>query len=136
MADLSLEVLDGAHFTEIGLHEQPEACAGFALRDEHGNLRAMGGLWFISGRAVATFWSCGPPPRRVHRLAIKIIDAARQAGLGEILAEEDRRIPGARKWLERFGFEPFGESRDRVPLWRLSLNEPGDDDPHGGRRGN
>jgi len=122
MADLTTEALTGEHFVEIGMGRRHYEVAGYALRDDDGRLQAMGGLWFIEDRAVATFWSKGPPKPRVHRLALKIVDAARRAGVTEIWAEEDTRVAGARKWLERFGFERAGQAEDGVPLWRLALD--------------
>jgi hypothetical protein len=119
---LRTELLTGEHFVEIGLGYAPADVAGFALRDENGVLHAMGGLWFVDRRAVATFWAKSPPKPRVHRLAIKIVRAAVQAGVTEIWAEEDPRIPNARKWLERFGFERAGQATDKVPVWRLDLD--------------
>jgi len=119
---LRTELLTGWHFVEIGLGYAPEDVSGFALRDDDGKLLAMGGLWFIDDRAVATFWSRGPSPLRVHRLAIKIVQAAVHAGVTEIWAEEDARVPNARKWLERFGFERVGQAEDGLPLWRLDLD--------------
>lgn len=57
--DLRTELLTGEHFIEIGLGYAPEAASGYALRDDDGLLHAMGGLWFINDRAVATFWCRG-----------------------------------------------------------------------------
>ena len=134
MADLTTEILTGEHFVEIGMGRRHYEVAGFALRDDDGVLQAMGGLWFIDDRAVATFWARSEQrPLRIHRLAIKIVNAARRAGVTEIWAEEDTRVEGARKWLERFGFERAGHATDGLPVWRLALDgRPRDND--GARR--
>lgn len=129
MGDLTTEILTSDHFVEIGMGRGEYVASGYALRDEDGVLQAMGGLWFMDdGRAVATFWSKSEQrPLRVHRLAIRIVHAAMQAGVTEIWAEEDSRVPHARKWLERFGFERAGHAEDGLPVWRLSLDgEPRD----------
>jgi hypothetical protein len=123
MADLTTELLTGEHFVEIGMGRRHYEVSGYALRDDDGVLQAMGGLWFIDDRAVATFWARSEQrPLRIHRLAIQIVDAARRAGVTEIWAEEDTRVEGARKWLERFGFERAGHATDGLPVWRLDLN--------------
>lgn len=138
MANLTLELLTASHFIEIGMGRGEYEAAGYALRDEDGRLQAMGGIWFIGDMAWGTFWSRGEArPLRVHRLAIKVLQAAVQAGVTEVWAEEDTRVPNARKWLERFGFERAGDATDGLPVWRLSLDgRPRFDDADGRRRRN
>jgi N-acetylglutamate synthase-like GNAT family acetyltransferase len=136
MADLILEALTSEHFVEIGMGRRDYEVSGYALRDDDGRLQACGGLWFINDTAVATFWSRPgwQPPLRVHRLAIRIVHAAMQAGVSEIWAEEDSRAPNARKWLERFGFERAGHATDGLPVWRLDLDGRSRDDDFAGRK--
>ncbi len=123
LPNLTTEILTGEHFVEIGMGRRHYEVSGYALRDDDGVLQAMGGLWFIDDRAVATFWARSEQrPLRIHRLAIKIVNAARRAGVTEIWAEEDTRVEGARKWLERFGFERAGQAEDGLPVWRLALD--------------
>lgn len=121
---LRTELLTSEHFVEIGMGRREYEVSGYALRDDDGVLQACGGLWFINDMAVATFWAQPGwiPQPRIHRLAIRIVHAAMQAGVTEIWAEEDSRVSNARKWLERFGFERAGHATDGLPVWRLSLN--------------
>jgi N-acetylglutamate synthase-like GNAT family acetyltransferase len=121
---LTTELLTSEHFVEIGMGRGQYEVSGYALRDDDGRLQACGGLWFLNGMAVATFWARPgwQPKPRVHRLAIRIVHAAMRAGVTEIWAEEDSRVPSARKWLERFGFERAGHATDGLPVWRLDLD--------------
>lgn len=133
MADV--EFLEPWHFEEWGAPFIPKDIVGYALRGDDGNLICLGGIWFIEGNAWATFDSRSKPPLRVHRLAVSIVKSIRAAGVNVIWAELDESKPGARKWLERFGFVYHSVTPEGVTVWRLELDGgSGLDDADGGRR--
>jgi len=129
-----IELLERRHFEEWQAgFDPPGLMMGYALRRDD-KLICLGGVWLWEGMFWATFASKGSPPHRVHRLAFKVIEAARQAGVQTIWAEEDTSIPNAPKWLERFGFQKVGETEDLKPVWRLDLGRSRDDELVGRRR--
>ena len=130
-----IELLERRHFEEWQAgFDPPGLMMGYAIRRD-GKLICLGGIWLWEEMFWATFASRGSPPHRVHRLAFKVVEAARQAGVQTIWAEEDTSIPNAAKWLERFGFQRVGETEDLKPVWRLDLGRPSFYDPDGRRDG-
>ena len=117
-----LEVLTGDHFREYYADFVPQDIVGYALRGDDGRLKCLGGIWFIEGHAWATFASDGAPPPSVHRIAIRLVQTVREAGVKVIWAELDASIPKARKWLERFGFVHHSDTLDGIEVWRLDLD--------------
>ncbi|MAL99409.1 MAG: hypothetical protein CL583_13280 [Alteromonadaceae bacterium] len=97
---------------------------GFAAR-EKSEILCIGGLYANpdDGRLWAVFSSRGRPPPSVHKVAHKIVEAARTAGASEIWAELDETRPRAREWLLRFGFEETAEAGP-MTRWRLDLGRP------------
>ena len=132
---MAYEDLTLAHFEEWGSDMRPQTIFGLALRNDAKKLIAIGGIWFFEERWWAIFDARGTPPRHVHKAAIKVSQAARQAGVETVWAVLDNRKPRAQSWLERFGFVATGEcDLDGHALWRLEIGRPGNNNAHG--RGN
>lgn len=83
-----------------------------------GRIIGIGGLYFQHGRAVA-FCDIEPEMKRfpvlLHKTALRALRDA-SVRYRYIFATVSRDEKNARRWLERLGFEPLGNSG--VMLWR------------------
>jgi hypothetical protein len=129
-----LEDLTSEHFREWGSPFIPQDIVGYAMRNDDGGLICLGGIWFIDGRAWATFASKEAPPPRVHQHAARLLEEIKNAGVKEVWAELDESKPKARKWLERFKFEHHSTNEDGIKVWRLALDgRPSHNGRHGSK---
>ena len=118
-----VEYLEPWHFVEWGAPFVPNDIVGYAMRGDDGSLICLGGVWFIEGRAWATFDSRGKPPPRVHGLGAKLLQTVKSIGVNAVWAELDESKPAARKWLERFGFERHSINEIGIEVWRIDLQD-------------
>ena len=117
------EDLTPAHFREWGVDWNPEQFVGIAMR-EGDELRALGFVrWDEDGHAWAMFDAKPPCPAAVHKRALKMIGALKQAGVTEIYAEVDPSRPEAMGWIKHFGFEPVENVTGQMfGVWRKWLS--------------
>lgn len=78
-----------------------------------GKVIGIGGITYMpNGKAAAfveaTEDDCKAHPITLHRMALKVINEARERGVNEIMAVTDKSREAAARWLERLGFELVG----------------------------
>jgi hypothetical protein len=89
-----------------------------------GEVIAIGGLGFLPDGKVTAFADLNDHARSVqgglvlHRIARRVLDEAKAAGIGRLIAQLDDTIPAAERWLRRLGFEPLTPNDKAIWIWR------------------
>ena len=82
----------------------------------------IGGIGYRPDGVVIGFAAMNDEFRRyppaIHRAGLAMMKIIRDAGVPQVVAIADGRVPSAERWLERLGFEPFFEGDIKLYVWR------------------
>lgn len=126
---MRVERLTDEYWKDVWSGLVPEHYLGMRLVDDRGDTVCLGGIFWWIDKWWATFHDFKDVPTSVHRYAIKVREAAREAGIDTLWAIPDPKIAKAVPWIKRHGFVFDHVDAEGFDVWRLDLgpNHDGSD---------